>query len=234
MILAPLAAGSAALAVFLLVRRHVHIPMLLSTSRKDRSPGLWKRWQERRASQARRSVSLEMLPQALEVAIQALKAGQTVPQALELISQESASPLRDEFALVCREMAWGASTEQALEGLARRIPAPEFQRFIESFRLSRRTGADLTRLLQTLLEGMEERARMLRRMDSMTAQARLSGILMGSLPVFLLVVLVLMDPVLMEPLFGSPAGWCILAVSALLETAGFLWIRSLMNLETAT
>lgn len=193
--------------------------------------GLWRRWQEREGARNRLVAAGVVLPQALEVAIQALKAGQTIPQAIEILAQESASPLREEFALVSREMAWGASAEEALESLARRVPNAEVIRFVESYRLSRRTGANLTQLLATLREGLEERERILRRLDSMTAQARLSGLLMGCLPFFLLAVLALMDPVLMRPLFTTGTGWGILAIALLLEIAGFLWIRSLLRLE---
>jgi len=188
-------------------------------------------WRENRKRRKTIEAVGEVFPQALEIAIQALKAGQTVAQTLEYLSQEAAPPLRDEFALVCREMAWGTDAEEALGRLAQRVPQPDIARFQESYRLSRQTGANLTHLLQTLLEGMEERNRLSRRMESMTAQARLSGLLMGSLPIFLIVILFLMDPLLMAPLFTTFLGWGILAVAALLETIGFIWIRGLMMAE---
>ena len=65
----------------------------------------------------------------------------------------------------------------------------------------------------------------------MTAQARLSGLMMGSLPVMLLAVLFVMDSDLLVPLFKYPAGWAVLAVAVLLETLGFLWIQKLLKVE---
>jgi tight adherence protein B len=140
--------------------------------------------------------------------------------------------LREEAARMVAEMAHGASPEAALEKAAIRNPgSPELRQFLESYRLSRTTGADLAHLLQTLLEGMEERNRILRKMDAMTAQARLSGWMMGLLPVFLLLAIGSMDPDLVLPLFTEQAGWGILLAAAFLEILGFLWIKRLMRIE---
>jgi len=192
-------------------------------------------WRVLRASLDHRRTTAriqELFPQALGMAIQALKTGQTLPQTLSYLSQECLPPLREEFSRTCSEIGLGASAEAALAQLVQRRPGiPEFSRLLESYRISRTTGANLAELLQTLLEGMEEKARLLRKMGSMTAQARLSGALMGLLPVVLGTFLTLMDPLLMRPLFTEPAGWGILGLSALLEGLGFFWIRHLLRLE---
>lgn len=112
-----------------------------------------------------------------------------------------------------------------------RVPHPDLEQFADSYRLSRISGANLVHLYSVQQEGIEERHRILRRLDSMTAQARLSGLLMGVLPLFLLAALALLDAETVMPLFDRPAGWCVLALGALLETVGFLWIRRLMRLE---
>lgn len=174
----------------------------------------------------------EAFPQALGIAISALRTGQTLPQTLEYLSLESAPPLREEAARMVSEMALGASPEAALERAVARNPEfTELGQFLESYRLSRITGANLAHLLQTLLEGMEEKNRILRKMDAMTAQARLSGRMMGLLPVFLLLAVGVMDPGLVLPLFTERAGWGILLAAALLEAIGFLWIKRLMRIE---
>ncbi len=96
----------------------------------------------------------------------------------------------------------GSSAEQSLSKMAERFPDfSEFYQFLESYRISRQTGANLTRLLEFLLEGMEEKNRILRKMEAMTAQARLSGLLMGILPLLLGLVFFMMDPDLITPLF---------------------------------
>lgn len=180
----------------------------------------------------RESKLREVFPPALGMSVQALKTGQTVPQVLEYLSREAMAPLRGELAQVCREMDLGASAEEALTGMAGRFPGfSEFSQFLESYKISRQTGANLTHLLEVLLEGLEERNRLLRKMDAMTAQARLSGTVMGLLPFLLGLVFFLMDPSLITPLFTQKIGWLILLMSAVLETIGFLWIRQLLQLE---
>ncbi len=174
----------------------------------------------------------DVFPQALGMAIQALKSGQTIPQVLEYLSRETPPPLRDELGLVCSEMNLGASAEQALSKMGDRYPNfPEFHQFLESYRISRQTGANLTHLLQVLVEGLEEKNRILRKMDAMTAQARLSGLMIGALPFLLATVFFVMDPDLILPLFTQKTGWALLALAAVLETIGFAWIRQLIRLE---
>ncbi len=174
----------------------------------------------------------ELFPQALGMILQALKAGQTLPQSVEYLSRECPSPLREEFGRMSREMELGASAEQALSRMGNHYPEfAEFQSLLDSYRVSRRTGANLTRLLQVLLEGMEEKNRILRKLDSMTAQARFSGLLMGILPFALGFVFFLLDPSLLTPLVTEPMGWALLGIAFVLETTGFLVIRQMLRLE---
>ncbi|MGH7739623.1 MAG: type II secretion system F family protein [bacterium] len=174
----------------------------------------------------------ELFPSAVGMAVQALKAGQTMPQVMEYLAQEGAEPFREEWKKVRAEMEWGASAEDALIHLGDRYPQfSDFHQFLRAYQISRHTGADLTRLLEVLLEGIETRSRLSRKMDAMTAQAKLSGWLMGLLPFLLLIVFFFMDPSLLKPLVTQKAGWGILALSALMETMGFLWIRQLLRVE---
>jgi tight adherence protein B len=78
---------------------------------------------------------------------------------------------------------------------------------------------------------MEEKNKILRRMEAMTAQARLSGLLMGVLPFILALVFFIMDPSLLVPLVTEPLGWGILGTAFFLETIGFLVIRQMLQLE---
>lgn len=188
-------------------------------------------WRRERLASDRRRRCQEAFPQALEMTVQTLQVGQTLPQAIQYLAKESPVPLRDEFASLAAEMALGASTEEALVKFARSMDHPDANRFLEAYRLSRRSGANLVHLYRTQLEGIEERHRLLRRLDSMTAQARLSGLLMGLLPVFLLVILFVMDPDLLRPLVELPAGWAVLALAVFLEAIGFFWIRRLLKVD---
>ena len=119
-----------------------------------------------------------------------------------------------------------------LEKMGNRYPSfSEFKAFLQSYRISRQTGADLTRLLETLRDGMEEKSRLERKVEALTAQARLSGLLVGFLPLGLGVVLFFMDPSLILVLFTQKAGLALLLLALFLEALGFLWIRQLLKLE---
>ncbi|HTA76127.1 MAG TPA: type II secretion system F family protein [bacterium] len=195
---------------------------------KERGPQLLEK---RKKNKIQNQMS-ELFPQALGMCIQALKTGQTVSQVLDYLSHECSQPLRAEIATVCAEMNLGLSAEAALTKMGERFPDfIEFHQFLESYKISRQTGANLTHLLQVLLDGMEEKNRLLRKMNAMTSQARLSGLVMGLLPFMLGLVFFVMDPSLMTPLFTTKAGWAILLLAGILESIGFLWIRQLLRLE---
>jgi tight adherence protein B len=194
----------------------------------QKTPG----WRQTQTVRKRQDQMEEFFPQALGMAIQALKTGQTVPQVVEYLSKECPSPLKEEFASVRSEMDLGSSAEQALGNMAERYPKFQaFNQFVESYKISRQTGANLTHLLQVLLDGLEEKNRLLRKMQAMTAQARLSGTLVGALPFILAAVFFVMDPNLMTPLFTEKMGWAILSLAVVLEAIGFVWIRHLLRLE---
>jgi len=195
---------------------------------KERGPQLL---QEHQKNKIQIQMS-DLFPQTLGMCIQALKTGQTVPQVLDYLSHECSQPLRNEIAAVCTEMSLGLSAEAALTKMGERFPNfSEFHQFLESYKITRQTGANLTHMLQILLDGMEEKNRILRKMNAMTSQARLSGLVMGLLPFMLGFVFFVMDPSLMTPLITTKAGWAILLLAAIFESIGFLWIRQLLRLE---
>jgi tight adherence protein B len=195
---------------------------------KEKGPELVQKYEKNKIQ----NKMSELFPQALGMCIQALKTGQTVPQVLEYLSHECPRPLRNEIDSVCAEMALGLSAEAALTKMGERFPDfSEFHQFLESYKMSRQTGANLTHLLQVLVDGMEEKNRILRKMNAMTAQAKLSGMVMGLLPFMLGLIFFVMDPSLMTPLFTQKAGWAILLLAAILESIGFLWIRQLLRVE---
>jgi tight adherence protein B len=195
---------------------------------KEKGPALIQKYEKNKIQ----NKMSELFPQGLGMCIQALKTGQTVPQVLEYLSHECPQPLRSEIDSVCAEMALGLSAEAALTKMGERFPDfSEFHQFLESYKMSRQTGANLTHLLQVLVDGMEEKNRILRKMNAMTAQAKLSGMVMGLLPFMLGLIFFVMDPSLMTPLFTEKAGWAILLLATILESIGFLWIRQLLRLE---
>jgi Flp pilus assembly protein TadB len=193
-----------------------------------KGPTLLKKWTYGK----KRALLSEVFPQTLGMAAQALKTGQTLPQVLDYLSRECPSPMREELKLVCSEIDLGSSVEQALNKMAERYPDfREMNGFLESYRISRQTGANLARLWEVQLEGLEEKNRILRKIDAMTAQARLSAWMIGFLPLVLGSVFFFLDPNMILPLFTQKAGWGILGLAVGLETVGFYWLHQLMRLE---
>ena len=160
-----------------------------------------------------------------------VRAGLSLSQALAAAGIRTPKPLGDELARVSAELALGGSMEAALRGLEARIPIPEMRMLVAGLELARTTGASLAPLLDRLAETLRERERLRGQLRAMTAQGRLSGWVVGMVPVALLGVMSLIDPEFVRPLFSTPAGWMMLGAAVFLEGLGALTIRAMMRVE---
>lgn len=160
-----------------------------------------------------------------------VRAGLSLSQAMASAGERTPAPLGDELARVSGELALGGTMEQALRSLEKRIPLPEMRMLVAGLELARSTGASLAPLLDRLAETLRERERFRGQLRAMTAQGRLSGWVVGLVPVALLGVMALVDPGFVRPLFVTPAGWMLLATAVVLEGLGALAIRAMVRVE---
>jgi len=171
------------------------------------------------------------LVQASEVMGGALKAGHTFLQAMNLVTEEMPRPIRDEFKVFLKENALGTPLEEALEHLTARVPSRDLEMMVTAILLSRQTGANLAEILSQIASSMREKYKIEGQVAALTAQGRLSGVIVGLLPLFLGVIIYVMDPALISPLFTTDIGHLILAVSVVMEILGGLWIKKLLAID---
>lgn len=173
----------------------------------------------------------QQLPDALDLVGNSLRAGLSLVQALEVVAQEAAAPIRLEFLAVVRDCRLGLAPEEALEKMLKRWPHADLELFVVAAGVSLRTGGNLAEVTARLVETVRERFRLKGRIEALTAQGKLSGWVVGLLPVALLIMLAVLDPPLIANFLNHPLGWVILAVSALLELVGAFFIRKVVNIE---
>ncbi len=168
----------------------------------------------------------------------ALRAGSSLLQSLELVSRESRPPISTEFGRVVREVSFGLTLEQALNNLVERVKSDDLELLATAISIQYQVGGNLSEILETIAFTIRERVRIKGEIRTLTAQQRLSGYVVGFLPVGLLVLLMVIAPKFINPLFekppemyGLPFGVLLLGVGGLMMAFGFVLIRRIVDIE---
>ena len=161
----------------------------------------------------------------------ALKAGFSIIQAFESIVEEGKNPIAQEFDLFLRETRLGVKFEIASENMAKRMPSEDLNIVLAGIEVARQTGGNLTEVFDRLALVIRERMRVQGRIQSLTAQGRFQGWVVGLMPFGLAIVLYMMQPSMMESFVRAPAG--IIAISAMLcfQALGFYIIRKIVTID---
>ena len=171
------------------------------------------------------------LPAALSALSTSVKAGLSLPQAVQAAGESLDAPLGGEFRRMAAEMELGGTLDAALVSLEGRAPIPEIRLLSAGLRLARTTGGSLGPLLDQLTDTIREREKLRGQLKAMTAQGRLSGYVMGATPAVLIGAMAVLDPEFLRPLIATPTGWMVLAAAAVLEIIGAVAIRAVVRVE---
>lgn len=179
----------------------------------------------------RRKILIRQLPDNLDSLVGALRAGMSLQQALGLLSEQLPAPSNQEFTLVVRKLRMGVAMDDVLSELEQRIESQEYTMFTTCLKIAREVGGNLTESLERLAETMRKKLAMEGKIDALTSQGKMQGLIVGCLPLFLMWVLTEMEPEGMAPLFNTMIGYCTLVVIFLLEFIGFVLIRKIVTID---
>ena len=180
----------------------------------------------------RRLLQLEsQLPGAIELIARAVRAGHPLSEGLRMASEEAAEPLASEFRITFDEQKFGLPFEEAMLGLGDRVEIVDVRILITAILVQREVGGNLTEILEQIAETMRDRFNLRRQVRVYTAQGRMSGYTLGALPIFVGLMISMINPEYMEVLILEPFGNALLATGALLQGIGFLWIRRIVDIE---
>jgi tight adherence protein B len=160
-----------------------------------------------------------------------LRAGYSFLQGVEAVAQETSDPMARELRRVLTEARLGRPVEDALSDVATRMQSRDFEWSVLAIRIQREVGGNLAELLQTVAETMVERGRMAGEVKALTAEGRISGVIMGLLPLGLGLFMFTAAPDYIHALFASAMGWAMVVGSALMGLAGFAWIQKIIKIE---
>jgi tight adherence protein B len=194
-------------------------------------------WLGRRKS-GRLNAFNKQLPDTIMLIANALRAGSSFLQAIELVVRESRPPISTEFARVIREVNLGLPFEQALENMVRRVRSDDLELMATAIAIQHTVGGNLAEILDSIAFTIRERIRIKGEIRTLTAQQRLSGYVVGFLPIALAGFLFVAAPGFMDPMFknppeimGLPAGVVILMFGGLMMFIGFMIIRRIVDIE---
>ena len=173
----------------------------------------------------------EGLPDMISIIIGSLRAGFSFVQALKAVVEESESPIKEEVDMVLKEMQYGINIEDALQQLKERMPSEDLELVIQSVVIQKQVGGNLATVLETIVQTIRDRNKIQRQVVTLTAQGRLSGIVIGLLPVAIGLVIYLMQPEYMGDFFAHPIGMMLMAAGAVSGTIGFILIRKITKIE---
>jgi tight adherence protein B len=181
--------------------------------------------------QRRRRRLAQQLPDALALWSGLLRSGQGATQALAQVALRQTSPLGDELRIVLAQLRLGAGMDAAFQGLRERADLPDLRLLATLLHANRELGGNLAESLQRLAELLRGRLVMEARIQSLTAQGRMQGVVVGALPLLLLVVLYAMEGDTMRVLHTTVQGWVALGVIAVMELVGYLLIRRIVRID---
>lgn len=173
----------------------------------------------------------EALPDMITTTIGSLRAGFSFPQALKTVVDESEGPMKEEMETLLREMQYGSSMEDALHDLKERMPSEDLDLMIQAIVIQRQVGGNLATVLEAIVTTIRDRTRIQRQILTLTAQGRLSGLVIGLLPIVLGFILYLIQPDYIGSLFVHPIGQIMVGGSIISGIVGFVFIRKLTIIE---
>jgi tight adherence protein B len=180
----------------------------------------------------------KQLPDTVTLIANALRAGSSFLQAIELVVRESRPPISIEFGRVIREVNLGLPFDLALENMVKRVKSEDFELMATAIAIQHQVGGNLAEILDSIAFTIRERIRIKGEIRTLTAQQRLSGYVVGALPFFLAFFIFLAAPSFFDPMFikppeliGIPMGVWLLGIAVLAMGAGFMFIRKIVDIE---
>lgn len=185
--------------------------------------GVWL-WPESVASRRRRRF-VEALPGAVDSIVAALRAGQSIHQAVAVVAREYGEPVGTEFRVIHEAVALGASMPEEFRKMALRVGVEEVRYLESAIALHQRSGADLAHVMERVSDALRTRMELQAEMRAMTSQVRMSGRVLMWLPVVLFAGMWFIDRDYGGTMLGTAAGRAVLVVSALLMLVGRQFMR---------
>ena len=187
-------------------------------------------WLKRRINGRLHQLEAQMV-EMLQMLASGLRSGFGLVQALDASAEQLPAPLSIEIRRTLRDTAMGASIDQALSSLNERVGSADFDIVITAILIQRGVGGNLAEILENVAHTMRERERIRGEIRTLTSQQRMTGFVIGGIPIGLGLVFMLISPEFMMLLFTDPLGRMMLGAAIVMEGMGFFVISKIVNIE---
>ncbi|MDX9870873.1 MAG: type II secretion system F family protein [Clostridia bacterium] len=171
------------------------------------------------------------LGDALSIMSNSLRAGFSFQQAMEMVGREMPAPIGKEFSRAFREINLGVPTEEALQKMVKRVNSDDLDLLVTAVLIQRQVGGNLAEILDNISHTIRERIRIQGEIKTLTAQGRISGIIIGILPPAIALIMMVINPGYILPFFKNTLGQALLAAGVFIEIIGILLIRKIVNID---
>jgi tight adherence protein B len=190
-------------------------------------PFIWLWWKRN----ARLKKFAAQLPEAMELVARALRAGHSLAAGLHVVADEMPEPIAKEFGRVYEEQNLGVSLEDALMHMCERVPNLDLRFFVTSVNIQRQTGGDLAEILDRIGHVIRERFKILGQVKALTAEGRLSGVVLIAMPIGLFLMMLHMKPDYIELLWTDPMGVKMSVGAIVLMIIGSYAIKKIVDIK---
>jgi tight adherence protein B len=168
---------------------------------------------------------------AMTILSNGVRAGLSVTQSMDRVVKNLSNPISQEFRLVLSQNQLGQTIEDALTELGERIPRPDVQMFVTSVNILKETGGNMAETFQTITFTIRERQKVEKKIEALTAQGIMQGIIISCIPFILLAVFFAVDPNYIMPLFNTTLGLVALMVVITLQIIGGMMIKKVVTIK---
>lgn len=179
----------------------------------------------------REAAFTNQLGDCLMMVANAMRAGFSFLQAMDLVAKEMEPPISEEFKHVMRDIGLGASVERALDDMDKRVSSPDFSLVVTAVLIQQQVGGDLAHILDTISDTIQDRIRMRREIRTLTSQGRISGYVLGVLPFALAAFISVTNPGYLEPLFTERLGQIAIGIAVVMVLIGFIIIQRIVDID---
>jgi tight adherence protein B len=173
----------------------------------------------------------DQLPDVLTLLIGALRAGYGLPQAIAMLVEQMPPPASVEFGSALRAIGLGMPVQRAVNQMADRVHSDDLDLVVTAINVQYEMGGNLVQTLETISATIRDRIRIKREIRTLTAQQRLTGYILAALPIFLVIAISFLNPGYLQPLFAPGRIRMLPIMAVVMEVAGFLVIRKIVDIE---
>jgi tight adherence protein B len=173
----------------------------------------------------------EIFPEAVDMLARSIRAGHPLSAGIQMVGQDMADPVAGEFRTIFEEQRFGVPFPDALMGMVDRIDLVDVRIFVTAVLVQREVGGNLSEILDSISHTIRARFRIRRQLRTYTAQGRMSGMVVGTMPIIMGLIIYAFNPDFIRILFEHPIGRAMLTFAITMQIFGYLWIRKVVNIE---